>query len=186
MYISHDIYMNTRVQELQSSGNAREQELRTQLNPRDHIPRFVVARWAETLPSHITLCGSYRRECKLLGDIDILVPIDHFESTIAELKIIPYTHGTTRCSGFIKVGRAYVQIDVCAYRPGEYAYMLLYFTGSREFNIRMRAIAKKKGYLLSNTGMYKVATPKKVIAAVDERSIFVKLDMVYVRAKNRA
>ena len=165
---------------------AREQELRSTLLVRDTISRLIVARWADGLPRHITICGSYRRQCKQLGDIDIIVPLAEFERTLVELKIVVYMRGLVRCSGFIKIGRTYVQIDVYAYRPKEYAYVLLYFTGSREFNIRMRAIAKKKGYLLNNTGMHRAASPEKQLPAANELDIFNRLGMDYVRAENRA
>jgi DNA polymerase (family 10) len=163
----------------------REQQLRTQLNVVNVISRKLVAKWAKDLPKYVTICGSYRRNVKELGDIDIIVPVAKFSEVITALAIQVYVCGTEQCSGFINVGGHYVQIDVCAYAPNERAYMMLYFTGSKQFNIMMRAIAKKKGYLLNQRGLVKLTAPTKYIKAIDEISIFKKLGMDYVRAEDR-
>ena len=59
----------------------------------------------------------------------------------------------------------------------------MYFTGNREFNIRMRAIAKNKGYLLNQYGLFKKTGQRVPIR--DERDIFKKLNITYVRTDQR-
>jgi DNA polymerase (family 10) len=164
----------------------REQILRTKLNIRETIKRAAVQKWAESaLPKYATICGSYRRNKPVLHDIDIMVPAEHYDDLLARLIVLVYMRGPMRCSGFIRVGRVYVQADICAYAPESYACMLLYFTGSREFNIKMRAVAKKKGFCLNQTGLYKLSAPEKPLKVPDELTIFKKLKQPYVRAENR-
>ena len=60
--------------------------------------------------------------------------------------------------------------------------MLLYATGSKVFNIKMRTIAKKKGYTLNQKGLYKNG---KLIPIKSEKGFFKKLDMDYLEPEER-
>ena len=55
---------------------------------------------------------------------------------------------------------------------------LLYFTGSKQFNIMMRIQAKKLGYNLNEHELYNIKTGKKVILK-DEKELFKILKMEY-------
>jgi DNA polymerase (family 10) len=68
----------------------------------------------------------------------------------------------------------------------------LHSTGSKEHNIAMRALAMKKGMLLSNHGLFRAAVdprgkrvPGELIAAAEEADIFVALGMKYVEPEAR-
>ena len=64
--------------------------------------------------------------------------------------------------------------------------MLLYSTGSQSFNIRMRSIAKKKGFLLNQNGLYERKTMKLLSGkASGEKFFFNKLDMEYINPIDR-
>ena len=62
--------------------------------------------------------------------------------------------------------------------------MLLYSTGSKNFNIRMRVIAKKQNYILNQTGLYKLPS-KTLIIVSSEQDIFNKLNIKYILPKYR-
>ena len=47
------------------------------------------------------------------------------------------------------------RIDIKYYPQDQYAFAVLYFTGSDMFNRSMRLCANKKGYCLSDHGMHK-------------------------------
>jgi DNA polymerase/3'-5' exonuclease PolX len=66
-------------------------------------------------------------------------------------------------------------------------FMLLYATGSGRFNIRMRATAKRLGYLLNQRGLYKKvsSTVLRRIPVVSERALFKKLGMKYLAPNER-
>jgi DNA polymerase/3'-5' exonuclease PolX len=70
------------------------------------------------------------------------------------------------------------RIDIRFVSYNSYPSALLYFTGSKDLNTKMRSIAKKKGYKLSEYGLFdKNNIPFKVN---NERDIFHKLDMEYI------
>jgi DNA polymerase/3'-5' exonuclease PolX len=47
------------------------------------------------------------------------------------------------------------RVDLKYYPVEQYAYAILYFTGSNMFNRNMRLYAMKSGYCLSDHGMYR-------------------------------
>ena len=67
----------------------------------------------------------------------------------------------------------------------EYPFAQLYSTGSKEFNIRMRRLAKSKGYLLNQKGLYKSGKRLNSSKFKSEKSIFDFLNMKYVSPKSR-
>lgn len=149
------------------------------------ITHAAIEKWsaANNIKRIGILCGSYRRNATKSNDIDLLVPITSMDAVCRDLKIKLYTSGNTMRSGFVKLGRTYCQIDLLGYTAENRICMILHFTGSREFNIRMRAIAKNKGYLLNQDGLFNKKGQRVRIR--DERDIFVKLAMEYVRADER-
>ena len=62
----------------------------------------------------------------------------------------------------------------------------LYFTGSYEFNERMRGIAKRQGYKLNEYGLYKLENNKeRLIQIYSEKDVFDILGMNYLEPKDR-
>ena len=86
-------------------------------------------------------------------------------------------------------GRLFRRLDVKVYPVEEFAYALLYFTGSDHFNRSMRHFAKQRGYSLSDHGLVaatKVGSQNVVrgtvnlYEAADEAGIFAALGLEYV------
>ena len=72
-------------------------------------------------------------------------------------------------------------VDIKSFFP---AY--LYFTGSYEFNERMRGIAKRKGYKLNEYGLYKLEeNQEKYIQIYSEKDVFDILGMNYLEPSQR-
>ena len=63
-----------------------------------------------------------------------------------------------------------------------YYTALVYFTGSKEFNINMRQKAKKMGYILNRYGLYK---NNKKIPINSEKELFEKLKIKFILPKDR-
>ena len=150
----------------------------------------------------IELCGSYRREKQFSNDIDVLISKkdttsnnkqNHLERFVNKLKN-PMSRNNdkpllidsmtdkkikTKYMGFSKLlDHPPRRIDIRFVSYDSYPTALLYFTGSKEINTKMREIAKKKGYKLSEYGLFdKDGKPFKVNS---ERDIFHKLDMEYL------
>lgn len=59
--------------------------------------------------------------------------------------------------GVCRQGEGYIsrRIDIKSYRKENYAFALLYFTGDELMNRSMRFHAKKLGYQLTDTGLFR-------------------------------
>ena len=72
--------------------------------------------------------------------------------------------------------------DVFRCQSSEEASMLLYSTGSKSFNIKMRANAKRQGYLLNQHGLFKNG---KMVPTHFEADFFNILGMQWLEPKDR-
>ena len=151
----------------------------------------------------LEMCGSYRRQKAFSNDIDILISKkdtftnskkqNHLERFVNKLKS-PMKHNNnkpliidsmtdnkiiTKYMGFSSyLDNPPRRIDIRFVPYDSYAAALLYFTGSSQLNVRMREIAKKKNYKLSEYGLFqKDGTPIKVLS---ERDIFHALGMEFL------
>ena len=78
------------------------------------------------------------------------------------------------------------RIDILLCDKKHYYFTLLYFTGSYEFNIKMRRKALEKGYSLSEYGFTDINTKElKSFDINSEEDIFKILDMKFVKPENR-
>jgi DNA polymerase beta len=79
-----------------------------------------------------------------------------------------------------------VKIDIFITNADEYIFALLFATGSGIFNVRMRAVAKKKNMLLNQRGLFrKVGDKLEQIPIKTEQEIFSILGMKYREPKDR-
>ena len=74
------------------------------------------------------------------------------------------------------------KIDIRVVKPESFFTALLYFTGSYEFNERMRGAAKRMGYKLNEYGLYK---NNKQIKNISEKDVFDILGMKYLDPVDR-
>lgn len=153
----------------------------------------------------IEICGSYRREKLFSNDIDVLITKkgqlnneNHLKLFINKLKenikennnkpllIDDMTDKIikTKYMGFLKYMNFPVRrIDIRFIPYESYYYALLYFTGSKELNKKMRQIAKNKGYTLSEYNLLDKDGNKYKVKS--EKDIFKKLDLEYIPPKLR-
>jgi DNA polymerase (family 10) len=76
------------------------------------------------------------------------------------------------------------QVDIYRTDPENFGAMLLFLTGPQEFNIIMRAKAKRKGMLLNQKGLYDRET-REFIAGENEEEIFNAMGINYKDPKLR-
>ncbi|MGZ6391761.1 MAG: adenosylcobalamin-dependent ribonucleoside-diphosphate reductase, partial [Ktedonobacterales bacterium] len=100
--------------------------------------------------------GSIRRMKETIGDIDLLVSSDRPTEVIQATIHLPLVkevllHGPTKCSILTQDN---MQIDVRSITPEEYGSALQYFTGSKDHNIALRALAQARGWKLSEYGLF--------------------------------
>jgi DNA polymerase/3'-5' exonuclease PolX len=142
------------------------------------------------------IAGSYRRKLRESGDIDCLVSevnnkltdkvIDYFIKRLKELELITddLGRGESKYSAICKDNEGiHRRIDFEFVRNYScYPYEILYFTGGQQLNLDMRSLAKEKGMMLNQNGLYK---NHKLITAKDEKEIFKHLGMKYLPPDQR-
>ncbi|MCF3107664.1 hypothetical protein LL912_02615 [Niabella sp. CC-SYL272] len=130
------------------------------------------------------LCGSIRRKSKFIGDIDILVIAAPEDRLAIVQRFITSRHilrvlvkGANKASVLLRYQN--IQVDIRLMHAYEYGAALLYMTGSREHTIRLRTIAKQKGYTMNEYGIFEVATHRR-IAGLTEEEMYRALGLKYI------
>jgi len=145
----------------------------------------------EKLPEakKISTAGSLRRQKETVRDIDILVTSDKPQKIMdAFVKLPPVeeiqAHGETKSSIRTKND---IQVDCRVVEEKSFGAALLYFTGSKNFNIKIRQLAIKKGLKISEYGVFSAAgglasgrKNDKFVCGRSEEEIFKYLGMQYV------
>jgi len=140
------------------------------------------------------IVGSYRRGAQHSGDIDIIITGQTglaYKELIDELikkKIILHvlSRGPSKTLVIAKLPNSVIgrRLDFLYTPPNEYAFALLYFTGSKVFNTIMRQEALNQGYTLNEHGICRLTADKKKGDLVsqsfpNEKAIFDFLGMPY-------
>ena len=144
--------------------------------------------------SSFDIVGSYRRGKSNSGDIDIIVTNNENNKAIfheflaalekAGLLIETLSKGKVKS---LTIGRIKDyparRLDFMYSPPAEYAFAVLYFTGSKAFNVVMRQRALDMGYSMNEHGLYKMQGkkkgPKLDMVFPTEEAVFEFLGMVY-------
>ena len=148
-------------------------------------------------PGSIRFCitGSYRRGAVDSGDIDVLFTCKDkkkYKQFIEALKETEYlvehlAEGQKKYNGICKYGKnPFRRIDIMYTKPEEYPFAVLYFTGSKEFNVKMRADLLERNLSLNEYSLKDNDTKEPVKHMfVEEKDIFDYLDMEYVHPCDR-
>lgn len=155
--------------------------------PRDEISAHIEF-IKKIVPSAIA-AGSYRRGNPTSSDMDVIVrePIEEVYSKLKAKGYIKglFSKGTKKMMSVVKLDDfPYRQLDVIFTTPEMFPFALLYFTGSKMFNIRMRIKARKMGFKLNEYGLWKgdVSVRDDITT---ERDIFKTISMDYVPPEKR-
>jgi len=113
---------------------------------------------AETAVERIAIAGSLRRSRETIGDVDIVVGADDAVPIMDAFARAPsvqrvLARGDTKSSVVVDRG---LQIDLRVVPPSSYGAALLYFTGSKEHNVRLRGLALRRKLLLNEYGLYRI------------------------------
>jgi DNA polymerase beta len=162
--------------------------------PCKKIPRKTIQEIEKDLSTvlkqkHI-IAGSYLRGKPISRDMDLLIIHPEFTTSSAQhligvinkmknTKIIHiFSLGPNKIGAILEHKGINIKIDIFAANKNNYTFMLLFATGSAKFNIQMRAVAKNKGYLLNQNGLYTIGTLKQVPIG-SERELFSVLNITY-------
>lgn len=179
-------------------GNKYKEQLKKRV-PRELITEFKEKiknifskiRTKNKIEIFFKITGSYRRELPNSGDIDIILfnddINDYKDKIIEKLKIKgEFSSGINKFEGIINLNEEFsaVKIDLIFLdNIDEYPYTLLYFTGNKILNTKMRSKARKLGMHLTNNKM--LDENKKEIIVTNEKEIFEILEMDYLKPRER-
>jgi len=180
----------------------------------ERIPRVEIDQLNEIIQDIIVkidpklfgvICGSYRRQLPTSNDVDVIIvhsdykkkndiKKNYLEILVTELKnkniimdSLTSDDVGTKYMGIYRIDDQHPirRIDI-RYMPYESFYFsILYFTGNKDFNRKMRQVAIDMGYLLNEYGLYD-ENNKPVIHPKSEKDIFECLGMEYVPPDKRS
>jgi DNA polymerase beta len=172
---------------------------RTEVKKHEKIYETVIKLNPSLNELTFSINGSYRREMKDSGDIDIL--LSHPENNMSCFRVFvdalleqgylidTLAYGNKKYMGYGKLlaGDSIPRrIDIIYCPPNEYPFAQLYFTGSGAFNVRMREYATSKGYKLNEKGLIDLKTNELVKHSFEkEDDIFQYLGLSYVEPSKR-
>jgi DNA polymerase (family 10) len=127
----------------------------------------------------ISPAGSLRRKKDTIRDIDILVISDRPQKVMDKFVSLPQVSevlakGETKAS--VRTDRD-IQVDCRVVEEKSFGAALLYFTGSKNFNIKLRKLAIKKGLKINEYGVFK---NDKFLVGKTEEEIFKFFKMAYI------
>ncbi len=102
--------------------------------------------------------GSFRRKVESIGDLDILAETDQPKALLDAVTGFGLVDTVLNRGGHkaaVRLMRG-PQVDVMVMPPGEAGTYRIHFTGSKEHNVRLRAMARDQGWSLSEKGFLRI------------------------------
>jgi DNA polymerase (family X) len=137
--------------------------------------RGVAGQVLEALRAHggverIEVAGSLRRLRDTVKDVDILVTSTQPARVIGTLVSLPsvmevLAQGDTKASVRHQDG---LQVDLRVVEPAAFGAALQYFTGSKDHNVRLRELARRRALSISEYGVFDQRTSARVAGATEE------------------
>ena len=133
---------------------------------------------------NIAIAGSLRRQKETVRDIDLLVISDAPEKIMDAFVKFPQVKevlgkGKTKSSVRTKDD---VQVDCRVVEERSFGAALLYFSGAKNFNIKLRQIAIRKGLKINEYGVFR---SNRFISGRTEEEIFKTLGIAYIEPELR-
>ncbi len=169
-------------------------------------PKMKLAGKADSLQQSraqmkLEIVGSYRRGLQSSGDIDCLVNfprlrseksvLEEFAAYVADLQERNYITdilalGPHKCMAVCTIdGTKFRRLDLLVTPNDEWAYAILYFTGSDRFNVAMRSYALEQGWSLNEKALTATAGSREAPPAKTEKDIFKFLGLKYIEPTER-
>jgi DNA polymerase (family 10) len=186
-----------RLREVKGFGPKTEQRLLealgTHRGKKQRVPLAVAEREAKPLLAYLRsnsavreamIAGSLRRQRETVGDIDVLAVSDRGGAVARHFTGYPpfrevLASGSKRASAVLASG---LQVDLRVVPEESSGAALLYFTGSKAYNIELRKRALARGLKLNEYGLFK---GQRRIAGATEESIYAALDLPWIAPEQR-
>jgi DNA polymerase (family 10) len=160
------------------------------------------------LVARAEVAGSLRRRKETIGDVDILACLKTGKEDQADAVLKAFSSqpgvarvlgsGTTKASVLLKTPRGKdFQVDLRIVPAEHFGAALMYFTGSKEHNVKMRQRALDRGMTLNEWGLYRQAEYDKAekvtgqppaataVAAGTEAEVFAAMELAFVEPELR-
>ena len=113
--------------------------------------------------------GSFRRRRETVGDLDLLVETDDAAAVIGRFTTMPAVESVVNAGPHKAAVRLAggPQVDLMAMPPGACGTYLVHFTGSKEHNVRLRGIARDRGWSLSEKGFARLGPDGEIATGAD-------------------
>ncbi len=169
---------------LRSIEQLRRRSGRSLLHHALRDAQAVVGHLRERVPdAEVAWAGSLRRMLETIGDIDVLAAAEDTRPLYDAFVAYPgvervLAKGDTKCSVVLASG---VQVDLRVVPRASWGAALLYFTGSKEHNVRLRGLALKRGLLLNEYGLYRVGEDSgPSLAGAREEDVYAALGLDWI------
>jgi DNA polymerase (family 10) len=134
----------------------------------------------------IMVGGSTKRKKPFVRDLDILASSNSPEKVTDAFTKIKNVEkilgkGSTKATIILKSG---TQADIRVIKPESWGAASLYFIGSKNYNISLRRIAIKKGFKLSEYGLFNKKTGKMLPSSTEE-AITKRLGVPWLKPEDR-
>ncbi|MEO0021286.1 MAG: DNA polymerase/3'-5' exonuclease PolX [candidate division WOR-3 bacterium] len=135
----------------------------------------------------VIAAGSLRRGRETVGDLDILATGNNPQQIVHRFVTFPMTRqvlsaGETKASIVIAGASGLRQIDLRVVEPEIFGAALQYFTGSKDHNIALRALAQKMGLKISEYGVFR---NERRIAGKTELEVYQAIGLPYIEPELR-
>jgi DNA polymerase (family 10) len=125
--------------------------------------------------------GSLRRMAETIGDLDLLVAsedptgvMDAFTSVGMVERVL--AKGDTKSSVITRRG---LQVDLRVVPLEAWGAAMIYFTGSKAHNIRIREMAVRKGLKLNEYGLFRAKSGRLIVARTEEE-VYERLGLPWI------
>ncbi len=145
----------------------------------------------ETGAECIEFAGSLRRMRETVGDVDILAGLppeakvnedgQNIVSAFTQLEMAGEVLAAGDTKGSIRTKEG-LQVDMRVVPLESFGAALLYFTGSRAHNVKLRGMAADRGLKINEYGLYRGDTK---LAGASEKDIYGALDLSYIAPELR-
>ncbi len=186
-----------RIRSLPGFGAKTEQRIAEAIERQlGQVKRFklaIAAQYADALLAYlkqalgvvdVAAAGSLRRAKETVGDIDLLATAPDGAAVCRYFTQYPdvaevLQSGETRASVVLKSG---LQVDLRVVPRESYGAALMYFTGSKAHNIRLRNLAIDQGLKLNEYGLFR---DKRAIAGESEEQVYAALGLPWIAPELR-
>ena len=148
------------------------------------------------------IAGSLRRRRETIGDVDLICALrDLSTGSDVSAAFVKFPEverilgqGSTKASVITAGG---LQVDLRIVPADNFGAALLYFTGSKDHNVKLRGRAQSMGMTLNEWGLYNLdeydraakktgeAPPLKPVASKTESDVYAKLGLSYIEPEMR-